>query len=52
LQHGVVTIPKSIRPERIAENAGIFDFALSPADMARLDALNRDERCGPDPDQF
>lgn len=52
LQHGVVTIPKSIRPERIAENAGIFDFALSPADMAKLDALNRDERCGPDPDRF
>lgn len=52
LQHGVVTIPKSIRAERIAENADIFDFALSAEHMAKLDGLNRDQRTGPNPDDF
>lgn len=52
LQHRVVTIPKSIRAERIAENAGIFDFELSPEDMAALDALDEDRRVGSHPDHF
>ena len=41
LQHGIVTIPKSVRPERIRENADVYDFEISPADMARLDALDQ-----------
>jgi diketogulonate reductase-like aldo/keto reductase len=41
VQHGVVVIPKSTHRERIAENARIFDFELSPQDMATLDALDR-----------
>ena len=40
LQHGVVEIPKSTRPERIRENWNVFDFELSPPEMARLDALD------------
>lgn len=52
LQHGVVTIPKSVRRERIEENAGIFDFELSAEDMAAIDTLNQDHRFGPDPDQM
>jgi diketogulonate reductase-like aldo/keto reductase len=52
LQHGVVTIPKSIHADRIEENAKIFDFELSEADVVRLDELNRNERKGPDPDNF
>ncbi|MGI6128113.1 MAG: aldo/keto reductase [Planifilum sp.] len=52
LQHGVVTIPKSVREERIRENADLFDFELSAEDMAKLDALNRNHRFGPDPDNF
>jgi diketogulonate reductase-like aldo/keto reductase len=43
LQHGVVEIPKSVHRERIQENAHVFDFELSVAEMARLDAL-RDRR--------
>ena len=52
LQHGVVTIPKSVRRERIQENAGVFDFELSPDEVARIDALDQDQRVGPDPDNF
>ena len=52
LQHEVVTIPKSVRPSRIAENAQIFDFELSEVDMKVLDALDEGKRVGPDPDNF
>nr|WP_106406293.1 aldo/keto reductase [Bacillus marinisedimentorum] len=52
LQNGVVIIPKSVRENRIRENADIFDFALDDEDMKRIDGLNKDERTGPDPDNF
>jgi 2,5-diketo-D-gluconate reductase A len=41
LQRGVPVIPKSTHRERIEENARIFDFALSDADMTELDALDK-----------
>jgi len=52
LQKEVVTIPKSVTPSRIIENAKIFDFEISQEDMRRLDALDRGRRIGPDPDNF
>lgn len=52
LQHGVVTIPKSVHKDRILENTRIFDFELAPEDMTLLDRLDRGERVGPDPDNF
>lgn len=52
LQNGVVTIPKSTKEHRIAENAAVFDFELSPEDMERIGALNENLRVGPDPDNF
>lgn len=52
LQNGVITIPKSIKEHRIIENAAIFDFELSSAEIERIDALNQNRRVGPDPDNF
>lgn len=52
LQHGVVTIPKSTNRDRIAENAAIFDFELSPEEMSAIDRLDEGRRVGPDPDNF
>jgi 2,5-diketo-D-gluconate reductase A len=40
VQRDVVVIPKSLREERIRENAKIFDFELSVMDMGALDALD------------
>ena len=52
LQCGIVTIPKSVKEQRIIENADIFDFELSNEDMSSIDSMNRNHRNGPDPDNF
>jgi diketogulonate reductase-like aldo/keto reductase len=40
-QPDVVAIPKTAKPERLAENLAVFDFALTDAEMARMSALTR-----------
>ena len=52
IQKGVVTIPKSVNPERIIHNAQIFDFEIRPEDMLRIDGLDQNRRMGADPDDF
>ncbi len=52
LQKGVITIPKSVKKHRIQENADLFDFSLTPDEVAYLDNLDRTKRFGPDPDNF
>jgi methylglyoxal/glyoxal reductase len=46
IEHGFIEIPKSVRRERIEENARIFDFSLLPAEVAQLDALRDGKRVG------
>jgi diketogulonate reductase-like aldo/keto reductase len=41
LEHRVIVIPKSVTPERIRTNLDVFGFALSPEELARIDALSR-----------
>ncbi|KPV44532.1 aldo/keto reductase [Alicyclobacillus ferrooxydans] len=52
LDHGIITIPKSTHAHRIQENANVFDFTLTPDEIAALDALNTNERTGPNPDEL
>ncbi len=40
LEHDIVVIPKSARPERIETNFDLFGFSLSEAEVARIDALS------------
>ena len=49
VQNGVVPIPKSVREERIRQNAEVFNFALTPEEMSRIDRLDRNDMHG-DPD--
>lgn len=44
LQRGVVAIPGSSNPDHIEENISIFDFSLTDNEMARIAALNRNEK--------
>ncbi len=52
IQRGDVIFPKSSNPGRMAQNLDIFDFALNDDQMRRIDALDRGERIGPNPDEF
>jgi diketogulonate reductase-like aldo/keto reductase len=49
LQEGRSVIPKSTKPHRIVENFDLFDFQLNDSDMAAIDALDTDQRGGPEP---
>jgi 2,5-diketo-D-gluconate reductase A len=52
IQLGNVTIPKSVRPQRIRENMDVFAFELSGSEMEELTAMGEDRRLGPDPARF
>jgi len=52
IQLGNVTIPKSVRPERIRSNIDVFGFELTAGEMEELTALGEDRRLGPDPARF
>lgn len=49
LQRGYIVFPKSVRPSRVEENLDVFDFELTVAQMAAIDALDAGNRMGGDP---
>jgi len=50
IQEGRSAIPKSTKPHRITENFDIFDFELTPQEIAAIDGLGTGKRGGPEPD--
>lgn len=50
LQHGIIVFPKSSTRERIVENFDVFGFELTDAEIAAIDALDRGQRVGADPE--
>jgi 2,5-diketo-D-gluconate reductase A len=54
IQRGDIVFPKSVTPQRMKENFGLFDFELDGSDMDAITALDKSEagRTGPNPDKF
>ena len=50
LQQGRSVIPKSTKPARIAENIDVFDVDLTADELTAIDALDTDQRGGPEPE--
>ena len=52
VQRGDIVFPKASSPQRMAENINVFNFALTDAQVAAIDAFDAGRRYGPDPDTF
>jgi 2,5-diketo-D-gluconate reductase A len=52
VQLGLVPIPKTSKPERLAENRAVFDFELTQPDLEELGALDRHDEGVMDSDRF
>jgi 2,5-diketo-D-gluconate reductase A len=52
MELGLVTVAKSSRPERMRENIAVFDFSLSPEEVAEMSALDRGEAAATDSDRY
>lgn len=52
LQSDLIVIPKSVTPDRIKQNADVYDFELTSEEMQLIEAMNRNERIGTNPDEI
>jgi 2,5-diketo-D-gluconate reductase A len=50
LQNGIIVFPKSNAKERMAQNFDVFGFELTADEVAAIDAIDRGQRVGSDPD--
>jgi diketogulonate reductase-like aldo/keto reductase len=44
VSRGTIAIPKSVKPERVKENADIFDFEITESEQKEISSLNRNLR--------
>ena len=44
VQRGTAIVPKTVSPQRLAENLDLFDFELAPHEMTGISALERGRR--------
>ncbi|HEX7833952.1 MAG TPA: aldo/keto reductase [Pseudolysinimonas sp.] len=51
LQNGIIVFPKTNSRSRMEENIDVFGFELTPDEMAAINAIDRGQRVGTDPDQ-
>ena len=52
MQQGIIPIPKSKNPARLAENIAVLDFALKGEDMAALGGMDQNRCTSHDPLTF
>jgi 2,5-diketo-D-gluconate reductase A len=52
IELGLAPIPKSSNPERLAQNLAVFDFSLTPEEVAAISALDRGESAAQDSDRY
>ncbi|GAA4681683.1 aldo/keto reductase [Frondihabitans cladoniiphilus] len=52
IQRGDIVFPKSVTRSRVEENFDLFSFELSDDDISDISFLNKDERTGPNPEEF
>lgn len=52
VQQGIIPIPKSKNPARLAENIVVFDFALEGENMAAQGGMDQNRRTSHDPPTF
>ncbi len=52
IQRGSIVFPKSQNPDRLKQNAQVFDFELSDDDTLAIDGIGGENRVGPDPETF
>ncbi|WP_261642180.1 2,5-didehydrogluconate reductase DkgA [Erwinia mallotivora] len=52
LDSGLVVIPKSVTPSRIAENFQVFEFRLEKPEVSEIASLDKGHRLGPNPDEL
>jgi 2,5-diketo-D-gluconate reductase A len=50
LQNGIIVFPKTNSRSRMEENFDVFGFELTPDEMAAIDAIDRGQRVGTDPE--
>lgn len=50
IQNGVIPLVRSLNPQRQLENISIFDFQLTPQEIAEIDSININSRLRFDPD--